>query len=386
MKRMLSGTALVVFVGASALFARDDIRTYTIPKERPSSQAQAEAPAPQAEATAPVKWTTPSGWQERAPGNMVIGSLAVPGKNGKSADVSITTFPGDVGGELANLNRWRTQLGLPPVSDPGKSETVTVGGETGKLYELSNDNASIVVASIPRNGATWFFKLKGDKETVESSKPAFRDFLQSVQFTDSGETASAADPHAGLANVPANGADPHAGLNIPAVTDGSDPHAGVAKPDGDPHAGLGTTPEADTTGPKMDVPSNWTEKPAGQMVLKSYSVAGSKGGQAAVAISSFPGDVGGKLPNVNRWCRQMGKPEVDDSRLNTVAPAFETQGGTGYSVDIEGTDVKTGKPARLVAVAVPHDGNTWFYKLLGDKDTVEESKAAFLKFVKSVRY
>ncbi|MGZ5565925.1 MAG: hypothetical protein ACXWKG_02820, partial [Limisphaerales bacterium] len=101
---------------------------------------------------------------------------------------------------------------------------------------------------------------------------------------------------------------------------------------------------------------------------------------------SFPGDVGGKLPNVNRWCRQMGKPEVDDSRLNTVAPAFETQGGTGYSVDIEGTDVKTGKPARLVAVAVPHDGNTWFYKLLGDKDTVEESKAAFLKFVKSVRY
>jgi len=373
--RMFSGIGLALVVGTTAIFARDDIRTYTIPKERPA------ASQPPIEASAPAKWTAPTGWEERAPGNMVIGSLAVPGKDGKGADVTITTFPGDVGGELANLNRWRAQLGLQPVSEPGKSDEVTVGGASGKLYELSNDSTTIVVASIPRNGATWFLKLKGDKDTVANAKPAFREFLKSFQFTDSGETANAAD-HAGLANVPANGADPHAGLNIPGAG-GIDPHAGVANPDGDPHAGLGgATAETDSAGPKMDVPSGWKQKPAGQMVLKSYSLTGSTGGQATVTVSTFPGDVGGKLANVNRWRKQMGQAEVDDSQLNTASQNFED----GYSVDIDGTDARAGKPARLVAIAIPHDGNTWFYKLLGDKNTVEESKDTFLKFVKSVRY
>ncbi|MDB6058603.1 MAG: hypothetical protein JWO95_2447 [Verrucomicrobiales bacterium] len=360
----------MIVVGATTIFARDDIRTYTIPKERHTEAS------PQTESSAPVKWTAPSDWQERAPGNMVIGSLAVPGKNGKTADVSITMFGGDVGGELANLNRWRTQLGLKPVSEPGKSEGVSVGGETGKLYELSNNGSTISVASVPHNGSTWFFKLKGDSETVENAKPAFREFLKSVQFTDSGEAVNAApaDPHAGLNVAPTTGSDPHAGLNIAPAT-GSDPHAGLENVPS-------TQAESDVTGPKMDVPATWKEKAPGPMVLKSYTVSGASGGQAVVAISTFPGDVGGKLPNVNRWRRQMGQPDIDDSQLDTVAKPFET----GYSVDIEGTDAKTGKPARLIAIAIPHDGNTWFYKLLGDKNTVKESKATFLNFVKGVRY
>lgn len=348
-----------MFVGTTTIFAREDIRTYTIPKER-HTEAAPEA-APQSEASAPVKWTAPADWQERAPGNMVIGSLAVPGKDGRTADVSITMFGGDVGGELANINRWRTQVGLQPVSEPGKSEQVSVAGESGKLYELSNNGTMIYVASVPHNGSTWFFKLKGDNETVQNAKPAFREFLKSVEFTDSGEAVHAA-------------ADSHAGLNISPAT-GSDPHAGIANV---PSAQA----ESDSTGPKMDVPATWKEKAPGPMVLKSYTVPGSNGSDATVSISTFPGDVGGKLGNVNRWRRQMGQPEVDDSQLGLVAKSFET----GYSVDIEGTDAKSGKAARLIAIAIPHDGNTWFYKLLGDKNTVEESKATFLNFVKGVRY
>lgn len=379
MKRTFFGIALVLLVGGTTIFAREDIRVYTVPKERAS--ATTETPA------APITWKAPASWHERPAGDMVIANFVIAGKDGKNADVSVTTFPGDVGGELANINRWRKQLGLGDISDPGKSEAVTVGGESGKLYELENNSTEIFVASVPHNGSTWFFKVKGDKSTVESSKPAFRNFLSSIQFSESGETATSADPHADLANVPANGADPHAGLNIPATTDGSDPHAGLASQSGDPHAGLGSpTAEADNSEPKMDVPSGWKEEGPGPMVLKRYTVSGSKGGKASVSISSFPGDVGGKLANVNRWRRQMGQPEVDDSQLNTATQTVDAQGGTGYSVDVEGTDAKTGDAARLIAVAIPHDGNTWFYKILGDKNTVEESKEAFLKFVKTVRY
>jgi hypothetical protein len=177
-----------------------------------------------------------------------------------------------------------------------------------------------------------------------------------------------------LTAAPSDSSDPHAGLNIPPANGGTDPHAGLA-----------ATPETTRESPKMDVPPSWKEKAPGPMVLKSYTVSGSKDADATVAISSFPGDVGGKLGNVNRWRGQFGQPPIDESQLDKAAQTFETQGGTGYLVDIEGTD-RTGKPARLVAVAIPNGGNTWFYKLSGDKSTVEESKDTFLKFVKSVRY
>jgi hypothetical protein len=367
-KSTFFGIGLAMLVASTTSYARDDIRVYTVPKENKSVPAPEEpteslppmarqAPAvgativvtsiprngqtwffklkgdPQTVAAAkpafqeflksveftdstdaPAKWKVPAGWDERPAGNMVIGSFSVPGKDGGKADVSITSFPGDVGGEMANVDRWRAQVGLSPASEPPKSEPVTVGGVQGKLYVIG------------------------------------------------------AEPSAATAE-----ADPHAGLNIPPVSGAAD------------HAGLKTDP-ADASGPQMDVPSNWKEKPAGQMVLKSYTVSGSKGGQATVSISSFPGDVGGKLGNINRWRAQMGLGPVDESQLGTAAQDLETQGGKGYVVDIDGTDARTGKPSRLVAAAIPHDGNTWFYKLSGDKSTVEESKESFLKFVKTVRY
>ena len=366
---------MALIVASTTIFARDDIRTYTIPKENkpvvgealpPMMARQAAAAgstivvasiprngqtwffklkgAPQTveaakpafqeflksveftdSTDAPAKWTAPAGWQERPAANMVLGSFSVPGKG----DVSITSFPGDVGGELANVNRWRAQVGLAPVSEPPKAETVTVGGVEGKLYVIGAE--------------------------LSAATPA-------------------ADPHAGLATAPADSSNPHAGLNIPPVNGSADPHAGL------------TTETADAVGPQMDVPSNWKEKAPGPMVLKSYTVPGSKGGQATVAISSFPGDVGGKLGNVNRWRGQFGLGPVDESQLNTAAQDIDTQGGKGYVVDIDGTDARTGKPARLVAAAIRHEGNTWFYKLSGDKSTVEESKESFLKFVKTVRY
>jgi hypothetical protein len=353
-KSIIFGTTLAFFVSGATIYAREEIKTYTIPKEvqRLADAAAVAAGQSQADTATPVKWTTPSDWQQQPARDMVIGSMSVPGKDGKSGEVSITTFPGDVGGEQANVGRWQAQVGAPS-SASVKGESVTVGGIEGKLYDISGENGEIIAASIPREGATWFFKLKGDKETVASAKPAFREFLKSVQFT-SGASAETAAPSAAPV---------------------------------DPHAGLGNVAaESAGTGPKMDVPSNWKEKAPGPMVVKSYSVTGSQGGEAVVAISTFGGDVGGKLANVNRWRAQLGQAPVDDAQLNTVAEAFDTQGGSGYMVDLEGTNSKTGQPARLVAIAVPHDGATWFYKLLGDKNTVMESKAAFLKFVKNVRY
>ena len=43
---------------------------------------------------------------------MVLASYNISAKEG-SPTVTVSMFPGDVGGVLANVNRWRGQLGQP---------------------------------------------------------------------------------------------------------------------------------------------------------------------------------------------------------------------------------------------------------------------------------
>jgi hypothetical protein len=54
---------------------------------------------------------------------MRIESFKVDGPNASSGDVSITAFPGEAGGLSSNLNRWRGQLQLPPLSNEQLSNT-----------------------------------------------------------------------------------------------------------------------------------------------------------------------------------------------------------------------------------------------------------------------
>jgi hypothetical protein len=60
--------------------------------------------------------------------------------------------------------------------------------------------------------------------------------------------------------------------------------------------------------------------------------------------------------------------------------------GKATLVDFIGTDKKTGQPERLVAAIVPHGGNTWFYKLMGNGKVVGGQKDSFVQFVKTVHY
>ena len=53
---------------------------------------------------------------------MRIGNYAVSNQSGESLDFSITSFPGDVGGILANVNRWLGQVGIKPTNESGLSD------------------------------------------------------------------------------------------------------------------------------------------------------------------------------------------------------------------------------------------------------------------------
>ena len=75
-----------------------------------------------------------------------------------------------------------------------------------------------------------------------------------------------------------------------------------------------------------------------------------------------------------------------DNGLNKLVTSLDVTGGKATLVDMSGTDTRTSQPARLVGVIVSVNGQTWFYKLMGDASVVESQKAAFIQFVQSVKY
>ena len=126
-------------------------------------------------------WTAPAQWTPKKATSMRKGSYAVSGPEG-AADLSITAFPGDVGGDLANVNRWRGQLQLPPVPDlTGTLQPLEANGLRIRVFDGANGGTRMLGAIVPLTGETWFFKLTGPDALVAREKPAFLEFLKTVK-------------------------------------------------------------------------------------------------------------------------------------------------------------------------------------------------------------
>lgn len=204
--RSLFATALVMSVLATGCH-KATVTSYRIPKEKDPEMPMASGgmPGPAAAPNAPgggnamantavptaegsdLTWTAPSQWVATPGSAMRKGSYRVPGSGGEDGDLSITAFPGDVGGELANVNRWRAQVQLPPIAESELATQVTREQHNGLSFgivDVTGQGANahrILGAFVPYDGATWFFKLAGPDAVVGAAKPAFLSFLASVK-------------------------------------------------------------------------------------------------------------------------------------------------------------------------------------------------------------
>ena len=405
---LLSVVTLMLLVATGC--HRDDVKVYRIAKEQDQS-SQPAAPAlptdspnpklppghpdissipgggPASATGAPqLTWKTPAGWTEVTPGEMRVASFKVAGTGGKQADVSIVPLPGMAGTDAANVNRWRGQVGLSPMTDDElqkAAENVEAGGQPAQLYDIagtnpgSGDKERIIGVIQHRDGMTWFYKMTGDADLVEQQKPAFIDFLKSLNF---GAAAQA------QTEMPAaTGGDMGGLLSAPAPAQKLQP----GQPKFTVATVLANTPSSTAVPsvshegqPNWQVPAGWQEVPAGQFLVAKFTLTGDGGATAAVNVSSSPGDGGGLAANVNRWRGQLGlSPSPDIS-----ATPVDITSGKASLVDFSGTDARTSQPARLVGIVVSQSGQTWFYKLMGDAKVVESQKAAFTRFVQGVKY
>lgn len=134
------------------------------------------------------KWgNVPKTWIAAAPNPMRKGSWNVAGADGAKAEVAVTVFPGDVGGDAANVNRWRGQLGLEKITEEkikSSQTSLNVGNLAGRVYELTSADGKKSTAAVilPKNNATWFFKLSGDTAIVNTEKESFLKMVAGTQL------------------------------------------------------------------------------------------------------------------------------------------------------------------------------------------------------------
>ena len=152
----------------------------------PGDQSMANTAVPTASGES-LTWTAPANWIAKPTGPMRKGSFTIKG-DGAEADLSITAFPGSTGGLLANLNRWRGQLGLTPIAE-NELDANAVHLDTGELHLTVVDfigtaggkSTRILGAVVPHGSDTWFLKLMGPDTLVTQEKPAFLEFLHTIK-------------------------------------------------------------------------------------------------------------------------------------------------------------------------------------------------------------
>lgn len=152
-----------------------------MPMAADAGNAMDSTPVPTATGK-PLVWTAPAAWTVTQGSSMRKGSYAVSGPEG-SADISILAFPGDVGGDLANVNRWLGQLQLPPVADASSAlRPIDSNGLHMLVFEGANLGSRMIGVIVPYSGATWFFKILGPDALVAREKPVFLNFLKTVKI------------------------------------------------------------------------------------------------------------------------------------------------------------------------------------------------------------
>lgn len=132
-----------------------------------------------------IKWDIPAGWSPAPASAMRYASFAVNAVDGEKLDVSVVTFPGDGGGDLENINRWRQQIGLGAVDENAVVSLTTPvknAAATFSLVDFTGVKSRMVAAWTRQDGRSWFFKLTGPATGVEKEKPNFVKFVESVRF------------------------------------------------------------------------------------------------------------------------------------------------------------------------------------------------------------
>jgi hypothetical protein len=155
-------------------------------------------PAAESVAADVPKFEAPKSWQPVPAKGFRKAEFAI-GSKEQGAVVTLTDFSANAGplmtDPLANVNRWRGEIGLAKIEKgqlEESTESIEIGGEPAKYVRLIPDASkpeeskieeATLAAMVTNGDKIWFIKLRGARDTVVAEEENFKAFLKSIQFS-----------------------------------------------------------------------------------------------------------------------------------------------------------------------------------------------------------
>lgn len=347
---------LGVLMAASLLLSagckKSEVRIYDVAKDSTHTARNALPSNEIAIDPSSVSWTKADAWQELEPTQFRLGNYRYDAGDAGVAEITVSSFPGDTGGLLANVNRWLGQAGLDSIDASQLDEIVeTRSLGTGvhcsfvDLKPADGDPSAtrIYAATFMLGGQSWFFKMTGPSAVVASQIPAFDEMVETLEFGAAPQSASLQD--------------------APVTADDSD---------------IAFTP-----------PEGWTESEGSPVRVASLKIEKEGLPPADFSITTFPGDTGGHTANVNRWRRQIGLGPWSDAQVQQRAEHFDAPNGLHFDIfDLksEGDSERAIGDERILVAILKRRDDSWFFKLRGDTLLLETQRNNFKALLSSVRF
>lgn len=298
-----------------------------------------------------LKWQAPEGWQELPAKQFRAINLKV-----GEVECYVSVLTG--GGVAGNLNRWRGQVGQPPLTaaELEKLARIRIFGSEGHFLDASGTYKSMlggtkseyrlraVYAQFPKFAMS--VKMVGPDAAVLAQDAAFREFCASLDF-DRDKAGASAKPPAKPA---------------------------PAKPASAKSASSGAA-EAVLSGERLawEAPEGWKPGSGSSMRHVTYDVADG----VQCYITFLPGTVGGVLANLNRWLGEVAEPHIDQAAADAL-PRLQILGKSSHYLS------RSGASKGVLVTYTPLDGETMFVKLTGPKDLVMTQRNQFEAFCGSL--
>jgi hypothetical protein len=171
-----------------------------------SSAAPRDVPAAAPAAGVP-KFEAPKSWRSVPASGLRKAQFTI-GDEAQGAVVTLIDFSTNAGplmtDPLANVNRWRGEVGLGKIEENQLdeiTESIEIDGQPAKYVRLVPDvskpeeskiEKATIAAMVTNEGTIWFIKLFGQRDTVIAEEDNFKALLKSMQFA-AGRGASNGD-------------------------------------------------------------------------------------------------------------------------------------------------------------------------------------------------
>jgi len=310
-----------------------------------------------------ANWKLPAGWKEEAGNQMRVATLVIPADKRLELTVNTASWPGTEESMLANVNRWRGQLQLPPIAAKQMSEV---------SHEAKAGDRQITIVDMRGQ-----FKSGG-------MTPPFAGGQFGPRAT--GAPSKSANPLDGLpAGHPPIDATPNAPSGLPA---GHPPLDSAPQP----AAPLAANKAAPNDSPKFTLAPTWKSVPS-QGMSRAEFVVGDGPQETRVKIFEFPADAGpmiaDPLVNINRWRGEIGLSALEKEGLTGATQPIEIDGQKATYVpmipDTAKPEESKSKEATLAAIFKTGD-QVWFIKMRGERELVKKHEDEFKAFLKSLKF